>query len=141
MRDMKEKALAKLAAEYEKGKYGRAARIMKQFVRDTLEMFIRQDDEFAQAVAQGGTFEKCMEAVSKNVGEGIPDIDAYRRAVQFYFPGAVVQFEMKIQVNPHESGANGTPDDNANATDDNADTGEIKLNFDELFKWAGGGGA
>ena len=139
---MKEQALAKLAAEFGKGKYNSAANIMKQSVRDALETFIRQDDEFAQAVAQGGTFEKCMESVSKNVGSGVSDLDAYKRAVQFYFPGANVEFSMKIRVNPYESAANDKPDDNANdkrydnandKPDDNADTGAITLNFDELF--------
>ena len=127
---MKEKALAKLAAEFGKGKYNSAANIMKQSVRDALETFIRQDEEFAQAVVQGGTFETCMESVSKNVGSGISDLDAYKRAVQFYFPGANVEFTMKIRVNPYESGAS----DNANdKPDDNADTGAITLNFDDLF--------
>ena len=123
---MEERALAKLAAEFGKGKYNSAANIMKQSVRDALETFIRQDEEFAQAVVQGGTFEKCMESVSKNVGSGISDLDAYKRAVQFYFPGANVEFTMKIRVNPYESGDNDKPDDKA-------DTGAITLNFDDLF--------
>lgn len=117
---MKEQALAKLAAEFDKGKYNSAARVMKQPVRDALETFIRQDDEFAQAVVQGGAFEKCMEAVSKNVGRGISDLDAYKRAVQFYFPGADVEFSMKIRVNPYDKS-------------DSGDNGHITLSFDELF--------
>lgn len=114
---MKEQALAKLASEFGKGKYNSAASFMKQPVRDALETFVRQDDEFAQAVIQGGTFEKCMEAVSKNVGMDISDLDAYKRAVNFYFPGADVEFSMRIRVNPY----------------DNGDNGHITLNFDELF--------
>ena len=133
MGEITEKALAKLAAEFGKGKYNSAADFMKQPVRDALETFIRQDEEFAQAVVQGGTFEKCMEAVSKNVGRGISDLDAYKRAVQFYFPGADVEFSMKIRVNPYESGDN-------DGADDKADTGEITLNFDDLFRLAGGEG-
>lgn len=124
---MKEQALAKLAAEFGKGKYNSAANLMKKAVREALETFVRQDEEFAQAVVQGGTFEECMEAVSKNVGRGISDLDAYKRAVQFYFPGANVEFNMKIHVNPYESGANDKPNDNA------SDNSAITLNFDELF--------
>lgn len=127
---MKEQALAKLAAEFAQGNYDRAAAIMKQSVRDALETFVRQNDEFAQAVVQGGAFADCMKSVAKNCGSGISDLEACRRAVQFYFPGADVEFQMKIRVNPYESG----PDDNANGKpDDNADTGAITLNFDELF--------
>lgn len=117
---MKEQALAKLEAEFDKGKYGRASCIMKQSVRNALETFIRQDAEFAQAVVQGGTFDKCMEAVSQNVGTGISDLDAYKRAVQFYFPGADVEFSMKIRVNPYDKS-------------DGDDSGRITLNFADLF--------
>ena len=61
---------------------------MKAAVRDTLLEFCRQDEEFAQAVAQGGSFPDCMAAVAKGVGGSISDLEAYRRAVSFYFPGA-----------------------------------------------------
>lgn len=116
---MTEKALAKLAEEFGKGSYGSAANIMKQSVRDALETFIRQDEEFAQAVAQGGTFEECMKTVATNAGRGISDLEAYRRAVQFYFPGADVEFTMNIRVNPHER---------------ISDNGGITLNFADLFQ-------
>lgn len=128
---MKEQALAKLAAEFDQGTYPPRERQMKRYVRDALETFIRQDEEFAQAVVQGGSFYDCMKAVAKDCGSCLSDLEAYKRAVQFYFPEADVEFQMKIRVNPHESGA----DDSANNSgDDNAkDNGGITLNFADLF--------
>ena len=75
---------------------------MKAAVRDTLLEFCRQDEEFAQAVAQGGSFQDCMKAVAKGVGGSISDLEAYRRAASFYFDGAKVQFTMSIQLTPAE---------------------------------------
>lgn len=72
--------------------------VMKNAVCDALLEFCKQDDEFAQAVVQGGAFKDCMVAVAKGVGSSISDIEAYRRAVAFYFPGAGVHFEMSIDL-------------------------------------------
>lgn len=73
---------------------------MKNQVRDALVDFCRQDEEFAQAVVQGGKFQDCMVAVAKGVGSSISDLEAYRRAVRFYFDGAKVEFQMKIVLGP-----------------------------------------
>lgn len=89
----------KLARELKSGKFDRYAQIMKQAVHDALLNFCEQDGEFAQAVAQGGTFEDCMKAVAKGVkGNGISDLDAYVAAVRFYFPGAGINLTMKIDL-------------------------------------------
>lgn len=96
MHEYTEKAIERLDAELKSGSYDRYANIMKQGVHDALVEFCRQDGEFAQAVVQGGSFPECMEAVAKNCGSGLSDIEAYRRAAQFYFDGAQVEFEMHI---------------------------------------------
>ncbi len=82
---------------------GQKERAMSSAVRDTLLEFCRQNEEFAQAVAQGGSFPDCMKAVAKGVGGSISDLEAYRRAVSFYFDGARVQFQMVIQLEPAET--------------------------------------
>ena len=69
-------------------------------VREALTDFCRQDAEFAQAVAQGGSFKDCMAAVAKGVGGSISDLEAYRKAVRFYFKGADVRFRMEIDLCP-----------------------------------------
>ena len=82
---------------------------MKKAVREALESFVRQDDEFAQAVAQGGSFADCMAAVEKGVGNSISDMDAYRKAVQFYFKGADIRFHMVIDLCPAAEGEMAPP--------------------------------
>lgn len=101
-----EQALERLK---EKGSFGRHEDAMKAAVGAALGEFCRQDAEFAQAVAQGGKFSECMKAVAKNVGGSISDLEAFRRAVTFYFPGATVEFQMKIDVCPNRVGAEPEP--------------------------------
>lgn len=98
---MIDRAVEKLKAEEKAGTYDRCASVMKKRVREALENFCRQDEEFAQAVVQGGTFENCMKAVAKNCGNGISDLEAFERAVQFYFPTAAVKFHMTVDLAPH----------------------------------------
>lgn len=82
---------------------GQKERAMSSAVRDALLEFCRQNEEFAQAVAQGGSFQDCMAAVAKGVGGSISDLEAYRRAASFYFDGAKVKFQMVIQLEPAET--------------------------------------
>lgn len=93
-----EQAKAKLEQEAKAGKYGPHAAAMKEAVLSALLDFCGQDEEFAQAVIDGGSFDKCMAAVSKGVGSSISDIDAYSRAVDFYFPGARIRVTMCIDL-------------------------------------------
>ena len=96
-----QQATDRLKEEY-KSVTGSKESVMKGAVRDTLLEFCRQNEEFAQAVVQGGTFKDCMAAVAKGVGSSISDLEAYRRAASFYFDGAKVQFTMSIQLTPAE---------------------------------------
>ena len=75
------------------------AELMKKSVHDALLDFCRQDEEFAQAVAQGGSFAACMKAVSGKVkNQALSDLEAWAAAVKFYFPGAGIQFTMTIDL-------------------------------------------
>ena len=96
-----EQAETRLKSEYDNVK-GQKESAMKSAVRDALLEFCRQNEEFAQAVVQGGTFPDCMAAVAKGVGSSISDLEAYRRAASFYFDGARVNFTMTIQLEPAE---------------------------------------
>jgi len=102
MNEWYERAAEKLAAEKKTARYDKFAQVMKNRICEKLTLFCKQDQEFAQAVVQGGTFEDCMRAVAKAAkayGEpGIPDEDAMRQAVQFYFPGADVKFHMTVNL-------------------------------------------
>ncbi len=98
---MKDLAIQKLDKELkELKKTTKHITVMKQPVHDALVDFCRQDNEFAQAVYQGGNFAKCMEAVAKDCGNALSDLEAYRRAVQFYFPGADIRVQMRVSLCP-----------------------------------------
>ena len=71
---------------------------MKGAVKAALLEFSRQDEEFARAIVQGKSFDECMKAVAKGVVNSISDLDAYKKAVSFYFPGAGIQMTMKIDL-------------------------------------------
>lgn len=98
---MADRAIEKLEKEFREGRYDRYGEVMKHGVLDALKSFCRQDAEFAEAVVQGGDFSACMKAVAKGCGGGISDLDAYSRAVQFYFPTAAVRFHMTVDLAPH----------------------------------------
>ena len=96
-----EQAKTKLKDEYSQVK-GQKEQAMRSAVRDVLLEFCCQDEEFAQAVVQGGSFAACMTAVAKGVGDSISDLEAYRRAAAFYFDGAEVQSTVTIRLTPAE---------------------------------------
>lgn len=77
---------------------GQKEKAMASAVLEALKDFCRQDAEFAQAIVQGGSFADCMKAVAKGVGNSISDLDAYKRAVQFFFPGAKIKMQMTIDL-------------------------------------------
>lgn len=77
---------------------GQKEKVMAGAVLAAIKDFCKQDEEFAQAVVQGGSFADCMKAVANGVGNAISDIDAYKKAVQFYFPGAKVQMQLSIDL-------------------------------------------
>lgn len=91
-------ALEKLGPKQVQAVKGQKEKAMAGAVAEALRSFCRQDAEFAQAVAQGGSFADCMTAVAKGVGQSISDLDAYKKAVGFYFPGAKIQMQMTIDL-------------------------------------------
>ena len=79
--------------------------VIKTYVHSALAGFCKQDESFAQAVINGGTFAECIKYCTEGIGgnTGISDIDIYRRAVQFYFPGARVDFKIQIMTDGTET--------------------------------------
>lgn len=97
MTHWKEQAINKLE-EGKKNVSGQKEKVMAGAVFSQLKTFCQQDEEFAQAVAQGGAFSECMKKVAQGVGNAISDLDAYKKAVQFYFPGAEVRIQLTIDL-------------------------------------------
>lgn len=98
-------AIKKIKEEFERSKnnFGKKERVMAKPVLEALESFIGQDTEFAEAIIQNSqTFGDCLREVAKDAGNAISDLEAYKKAVRFYFPGAEIEFQMKIFVNPYD---------------------------------------
>lgn len=77
---------------------GQKETAMADAVLDAIKEFCTQEPEFAQAVVQSGSFADCMKNVAAGVGSSISDLEAYKKAVQFYFPGAVVNMQLTIDL-------------------------------------------
>ena len=77
---------------------GSKERAMADAVFAAIKDFCLQEEEFAQAVVQGGSFPGCMAQVASGVGNSISDLEAYKKAVQFYFPGAEVRMQLTIDL-------------------------------------------
>lgn len=122
-------ALNKLK-EGKKNVSGNKEKAMAPAVAAQLESFCRQDAEFAQAVAQGGTFADCMKEVANGVGSSISDLDAYKKAVRFYFPGAEVKMQLTIDLIGKAAGET-EPEDVPVAAEEKPKV--ISLNLDDGF--------
>lgn len=77
---------------------GNKERAMADAVLDAIKEFCKQEPEFAQAVVQGGSFTECLKKVAAGTGNAISDLEAYKKAVQFYFPGATVNMQLTIDL-------------------------------------------
>lgn len=97
---MIKKAIEKLEAQKKGFKgdiYGEA---MLKDVHKALVSFCKQEEEFAQAIVQSEkNLNDCMQTISRMiVGNAISDLEAFRLAVDYYFPGAEIQYNMRINL-------------------------------------------
>ena len=112
---------------------------LSDMIAISLKDFAEQDNEFAKSIVEGDSFEKCIKTVfgsfeRKSKFAYTPDITAIRKAVNFYFKGATVNFTMTISVNPHETPAPEpapapTPTQGAEAEKKSV----LELSLDDLF--------
>lgn len=78
--------------------------VVAEPVAKALHGFCRQSEEFARAITETDkTFQECLETIIKGIGQAISDIDVYQRAVEFYFPGAKIEFKMTIRMSEYET--------------------------------------
>ena len=95
-------AESKIKRELEEARNGRKESVIAGPTAETLISFCKQNDEFAQAVAQGKSFAECIKYICKGISDACSDIEVYRKAAEFYFPGAVVDFQMSIRMSQYE---------------------------------------
>lgn len=66
---------------------------------EALKSFCRQEPEFDQAVEQSGkTFNDCIKSVLSGIGSACSDLEVFKKAVRFYFPGADIRMSMTINM-------------------------------------------
>lgn len=87
---------------FEAKKLGQKAKVIAEPTANALIAFCEQSEEFARAVIDGDDFINCLITISKDFGNAVSDFEVYSKAVQFYFPGAVIKFEMKIPMSEYE---------------------------------------
>ncbi len=105
---MKNKAIEKIKAQLAEAnpKEDRYVKAVKTAVADALISFSGQKEEFAAAIVQSEKhLHECFKYVVRDVKSAISDLDVYRRAVDFYFPGAVVDMTLTIRMSEYEKKA------------------------------------
>lgn len=115
----------KLDKEYKAAKLSQKGKAVGPSVLNVLKDFCDQNAEFAQAIMQSDkTVKDCIEYTVSKAGNSISDIEVYRKAVSFYFPGATVHFNMTIDL-----GDEGF----SNNTTVSASTKDINLSLDSFL--------
>lgn len=115
----------KLTAELTDAKLGRYENVVKPYVLDEICIFAKQNSEFAQAIEQSDkSFADCLKATVKGAGASLEDLEVYKRAVAFYFPGADIKCTMTLDL-----GDGGF----SNETSTEADSGKLQLDLDSLL--------
>lgn len=132
---MTEQAIKKLDMEFKECKsLSHKGKVVNSAVLDALKTFCRQNTEFSQAVVQSDkSIKDCIESTVKGCGNAISDIEVYRKAVQFYFPGSDVRFSMTIDLGDggfsNDPGTDPVPE--ASAAQEKKG---LSLSLDELLK-------
>lgn len=85
---------------------------------EALKLFCEQAAEFTQAVEQSGkSYQDCLDSIEKTVhGRGsVSDFEVFKAAAEFYFTGAEIHFDMRIDLG------------------ENDDTPPVTVSFDDLL--------
>lgn len=92
-------AIKKLDEEEKSFIGGFKAKLIFPHVCKTLRGFIDEDDRFAEVFANTArTVSECCAAIVDKSGDALSDLEVYRKAVQFYFPNADVEFKMNVRI-------------------------------------------
>ena len=116
----------KLTAELENVILGKKEIAVKDAVLKTICKFCKQNAEFKQAIEQSNKlFADCLKATVKNAGTSIEDLEVYKRAVAFYFPGADIKCTMTLDL--------GDDGFSYSKTSTEAVSGKLQLDLDSLL--------
>ena len=93
-----------------------------------LHTFCEQSEEFSRAVIQTDkTFDDCLKSVVSGIkGNAVSDLEVYQSAVEFYFPGAKIEFRMLIHMSEYETETEDSQEQHEE---------ELALSLDSLLDW------
>ncbi|MDU5080268.1 Cas9 inhibitor AcrIIA9 family protein [uncultured Tissierella sp.] len=92
------RAKEKLTQELKDFKGGKKESAVSSYVEKTLKEFCKEE-AFASAVLNSKkTLTDCCNEIMNKCGNYISDFEVYKKAAQFYFPNAKVDFTMSIKV-------------------------------------------
>lgn len=114
-------------------KLDKKAEVIKEATIKALHQFCEQSEEFSRAVIDcDKPFEVCLNEIIKGTGNAISDLDVFNKAVQFYFPGAVVEFRMLIRMSEYELDE---PEQPLTPRTDKLPKDNLTLSLDSLLDW------
>lgn len=115
-----------------KGKLNQKAGVINKPTAAAMELFCEQSEEFARAIVESDKpFADCLNEIVKDVGNAVSDFEVYSKAVEFFFPGAKVEFKMLIHMSEYDM------NESQDTTPKTAELQEsnISLSLDSLLDW------
>lgn len=116
-------------------KLGKYEMVVYKRVAEALCLFCEKSEEFSRAVIDcDQSYDECLKSICRGLGDGISDLNMFNKAVQFYFPGAVVKFRMDICMSEYELDE---PEQLPKVTSrtDKPPKDNISLSLDSLLDW------
>lgn len=127
---MLEKALKKLKDEKSSFTGDNRAQVVLESVISALETFAKQNEEFAQAIAQSyKTLSEVISAALVGANRSISDIQLYSNVVKQYFETAEIKFSMTILTSEYENEV----ETNVEPVQHSSSKEELTLSLDELL--------
>lgn len=112
------------------GKLNQKAGAINKPTAAAMELFCEQSEEFARAIVEcDKTFSDCLNAIVKDIGNAVSDFDVYSKAVEFFFPGAKVEFKMLIHMSEYDM------NESQETIPKIQESSNISLSLDSLLDW------
>ena len=109
----------------EEKKLGRYENAVNSAVAAALREFCEQSEEFARAIVESDkTYNDCLTEICKGLGKSISDFDLYTKAVQFWFPGAIIEYKMVLHMSEYET-----------EEEQHEEPKDISFSLDSLLDW------
>lgn len=103
MHEAIKEAKNKIDKELKEFKGATKAKAVSDYVAKTLKQFCDVEAFAAAVIKSEKTLTDCCNEIMAKVGNHVSDLEVYKKAAQFYFPGSKVEFNMTINVEGKDS--------------------------------------